>query len=77
MHLLRYRVLAVKDHSFALCALNLHQPRLVNYPELFWTIHKKMAMFFIFLFLVIEKFLLLLFFFINLDLVLDKKVLLG
>ncbi len=32
MHLLRYRVLAVKDHSFAPCALHLQQPRLVNNP---------------------------------------------
>jgi hypothetical protein len=32
-HLLRYRVLAVKDHSFAPCALYLWQPRLVNNPN--------------------------------------------
>jgi hypothetical protein len=31
-HLLRYRVLAVKDHSFAPCASHLQQSRLVNNP---------------------------------------------
>ena len=31
-HLLRYRVFAVKDHSFIPCALHLQQPRLVNNP---------------------------------------------
>ena len=29
-HLLHYRVLAVKDHSFIPCASHLQQPRLVN-----------------------------------------------
>jgi len=33
LHLLRYRVLAVKDHSFAPCASHLQQPRLVNNPD--------------------------------------------
>ena len=31
-HLLRYRVFAVKDHSFIPCALHLTQSRLVNNP---------------------------------------------
>jgi len=30
LHLLRYRALAVKDHSFIPCASHLQQPRLVN-----------------------------------------------
>jgi len=37
-HLLRYRALAVKYHSFIPCASHLQQPRLVNNPgEIFIT----------------------------------------
>jgi len=32
LHLLCYRALAVKYHSFIPCALHLQQPRLVNNP---------------------------------------------
>jgi len=39
-HLLRYRVFAVKDHSFIPCASYLRQPRPVNNSGP-WIIYKK------------------------------------
>jgi len=36
LHLLRHRILAVKGHSFVLCASHLRQPRLVHHPGLLY-----------------------------------------
>jgi len=44
-HLLRYEAFEVKNHVFMPHASHLQHPRLVNNPELFWSIHKKIAMY--------------------------------